>query len=852
MIETIKIKKEFVEARQAIYSDESLLKDPLNFCVRNSLLVEEFIFRVGEKKIKDIALASAGSFSRRELSPYSDIDIMFILPQMEGYEELITESVSLFWDCGIEVSHTVREFGDIEKFLDKDLHTFTQFFETRFILGNEKIYRQWNDKLLSSVKEENIIQLVKQYFEDIKSRHAKYGKSAKVLEPNIKFSAGGLRDLQVIGWIHSLKNKVLLTEQSEITQTESFLNFLKQNKLVHELETNRLLKSYTFILGVRNSLHLSSNHRTDRLEFNAQQKIAKKLGYRRDSWHTFMRDYFEASNVIARFSKTMLRRFDEQITNPISDILTIQLDDDFTAKGSVISINENRTLTLSEIFRAFYYRGVAAGRFDENLRSLVIESVQQLEGNRRVEKSSSVFFREILKLPRYVGDTLTAMNELGVLGVFLPEFRELVGYFQPGVYHCYTADEHTLIALHNLENVYHDNSFIGKLFAGVKRKDILYLGIIFHDIAKPISLSGHEIIGAEIACSVMERLGYDSGDIAIVQFLVRHHLTMEQTAFRRNLNDPATLNTFRWLIPNVKWLDYLYLVTYADLSAVSPVVWTQWKSDLLNELYRKTRMMMDDRIIGEELLEAKLQKIVNESDNLKKSVVREHIKSIDDIGYIQNFSDDEIEQHVKEIQSGDNVSILFKEEESFTNITVITHDAVSLLSRLCGALSINDLNIHDAQIFTRKDNIVIDNFSVTDFRTHKVIEKFRYEKIKSDLILAIKNELQISNEFNRMKSKWWRIEDKFFKRKGKVKIEFEKHVKYTIMDVFSPDRLGLLYQITKKMNELGLSIYFAKIATKGDDVADAFYILDQKGNKISPRDYELIRFELTQTIEEIL
>ena len=534
MPETSKIKEQFLEARNVIFSDAELLKDPLSFSVRYSLLVEEFIFRIGKKFTKVYAIASAGSFSRRELSPYSDIDLMFILEKIEGHEESIQDCITFFWDCGIEVSHTIRELNDIDKYLDTDLHTFTQFFETRFILGDEKVYKKWNEKLLSSIDDEKRPKLLYQYFEDTKKRHDKYGESAKVLEPNIKFSAGGLRDLQVVGWMHSLMNNVVLTEQSEITQTESFLNFLKQNELVHERETNRLLESYKFILGARNSLHLISKHRTDRMEFDVQPKIARKLGYRRDAWHSFMRDYFYASNVIARFSKTMTRRFDEQITNPISDRLAIKLDDDFSVKGNVISLIESKTLSLSEIFRAFYYRAVANGRFDENLRSLVIESVQQLEGSTRGTRSSSVFWREILKLPKYVGDTLTAMNELGVLSIFLPEFKDLVGFFQPGVYHCYTADEHTLVAINNIEKLNSDSSFMGRLFSSIKRRDLLYIAIIFHDIGKPISLAGHEIIGAEIACSVMERLGYDSDEIALVQFLVRHHLTMEQTAFRRN------------------------------------------------------------------------------------------------------------------------------------------------------------------------------------------------------------------------------------------------------------------------------------------------------------------------------
>jgi len=444
------------------------------------------------------------------------------------------------------------------------------------------------------------------------------------------------------------------------------------------------------------------------------------------------------------------------------------------------------------------------------------------------------------------------MNELGVLGAFLPEFKELIGFFQPGVYHCYTADEHTLIALNNLEKLTDETTILGKLFQGLHQKDILFLAVLFHDIAKPLSISGHEIIGAEIANSIMEHLGYGFTEIETVQFLVRQHLTMEQVAFRRNLNDPSTLNNFAELFPDALHLDLLYLLTYADLSAVSQVVWTQWKSELLNELYRKTKTMLDDRITGQELLSSDLQDIISGSDYFLDDSVRDHIESINDLTYLQHFTTGEIEQHIEEIEKGLSISVFFKEDEIFTNITVITRDSEALLSHLCGALSINDLNIHDAKIFTRKDGIVIDSFNVSDFRTGKTIEKERHAKITQTLNLAIQNELQITKEFSQIRSKWWRVENKFFKRKGKIRIAFEKHDKYTIIDIISPDRLGLLFQVTRKMNELGLSIYFAKISTKADDVVDSFYILDRNRKKVLPDVYELITHELTETIEEML
>lgn len=850
--EALKLKEKFFEDRDKLFNDFDLLKDPFKFSMTWSVLVESYILQVLKNIKLNCAVASVGSFARRELSPYSDIDIMFIFDKVDGGNELIKQCVTVLWDSGIEVSHTVRDFTDIKKFLKEDLHAFTQFFETRFICGSDKIYKEWNTKVISSLNENYKRMLIFEYFEDLHLRYQKYGNSAKVLEPNVKYTAGGLRDLQVIEWIYCLKHELILNSQNEITQTETFLEILKKEKIIIPRAVNRLYESYKILLSTRNYLHLISGHKNDRLEFADQEKIAKLIGYRSGSWQLFMRRYFEASNVIKRFTRTMMKRFEVEIQKPISDYLSIPLDEDFTIKGSVIYLANDIELTMSVIMRAFYYRCLHDGHFDEHLRSAIIEAVVDHEEIQNLEPASSVFFREILKLPKNVGKTLNIMNELGVLGTFLPEFRDLIGFFQPGVYHCYTADEHTLIALNNLEDLAGETTFLGKLFQSIKQKDVLYVAVLFHDIAKPISVSGHEIIGAEIATSVMERLGYSQKEIQIVQLLVRHHLTMEQVAFRRNLNDASTLNSFANLFPNSELLDLLYLITYADLSAVSPVVWTQWKSELLYELYYKTKRMIDERITGQELLTMSMEEIIKTSELYADEAVKDHIELMDDLGYLQYFSPEEVNQHIEEIEKGQPVSVFFKEDSSFTSITVITRDSDALLSHLCGALAINDLNIHDAKIFTRKDGIVIDSFNVTDFRTGEIVDKSRYDQIIKHLNMTVANELQITKEFNKVKNKWWRLENKLFKRKGKIKIVFEKHDKYTIIDVYSPDRLGLLYQITKKMNELGLSIYFAKINTKADDIVDSFYILDRHKKKISPNEYELITHELTLTIEEML
>jgi len=849
-------KDKFSALREDFFQKNFLTKNALKASLEYSLFIEEQIYKLANHKKYNFALVSAGSFSRRELSPFSDIDLMFIANSVQDVKGEISELIQKFWDNGIDVSHTVREFSDIPKFLKADLHTYTQFFETRLLLGSDIIYNEWNQNLFSSLTEKNRNKIVAELIKDVNDRYQKYGDSAKTLEPNVKLSPGGLRDFQAVEWMYIIFNNTLLNKQTEKTQAESFLDLIRNLDLISQTEAKILLDSYNQILYARNSVHLFSLQKNDRFEFSWQKKVANFNSTDEDSLTIYMKDFFAAANAIQRFSNAMINHFYDAISTSTKRNLTIELDDDFGLIGKKLYLRHSFNVSISDILRAFYYLGINEAYFDEQLRRIIIEFVQSYGLIDDFKAESSVFFREILRLERNVGFTLSVMNQYGVLGLFLPAFKELNGYVQHGVYHCYTTDEHTLLTIKNIEKLEKDVSILGRIFNNTKEREILYLGLLFHDIAKPINIPGHEILGVEIAASILYKLGYSDQEIERVALLVRNHLIMEQIAFRRNLNDPETLNNFTSKFKSTEELDLLYLVTYADLSAVNPAVWTSWKSELLSELYRKSRSMLEDQISGEELLMSGAYFIAGNismhSNIISEEHVHKHMESITDSSYVYQFTDKEIAAHIEEIQKGTTVSTFFKDLDNFTNVTIITMDFPSLLSKICGVLSINDANIHDAKIFTRRDGVVIDTFNVTDFRTHKKLEPVRYDKILKDMELVISGMLKLNVEFAKMKSRWKRIETKLFKRSGKVKILFEEHEKYTIIDVFSPDKLGFLYQVTSKMNELGLVIYFAKISTREDDIVDSFYVLDRNGKKIPSYDQEFAKIELTDTINKML
>ena len=316
-----RIKQDFGEKKEKLFTAYSGIKASLKFSLELSLLVEEFIRDLASDGKYNFALASAGSFSRRELSPYSDIDLMFITESVSENEKDIIEFVTRLWDNGIEVSHTVREFSDIKRFIEDDLHTFTQFFETRFLLGNDKVYLMWNDILLDAVTEEVKVKLINEMLEDIQHRYDKYDDSPKILEPNVKLSAGGLRDFQAVEWMYMLVNRTFLNKQNEMSQAENFIQQLNEDDYTTSNECKRLLESYNFIITVRNMLHTMNKEKSDRLEYQDQKKIAAAIYNSENAISDFMVRYYTAANVINRFSKSIAKTFREEVVNPLPDTL---------------------------------------------------------------------------------------------------------------------------------------------------------------------------------------------------------------------------------------------------------------------------------------------------------------------------------------------------------------------------------------------------------------------------------------------------------------------------------------------------------------------------------------------------
>jgi [protein-PII] uridylyltransferase len=392
----------------------------------------------------------------------------------------------------------------------------------------------------------------------------------------------------------------------------------------------------------------------------------------------------------------------------------------------------------------------------------------------------------------------------------------------------------------------------------LKRKDALFLAILLHDIEKPNGVDRHEVRGAETAHSIIQRIGFE--DDGTVAFLIRHHLTMEQIAFRRNINDPRTVAEFAGLFTSPEQLDYLFILTYSDLSAVNKSVWTSWKEMLLQELYRRSRLVLEHRLPYAEAVSFQQSKhrehvrslIASYSDPGVRGVVEGHLSLLQSDAYVTLFSEQEIARHAGAIAELDVISVLRDHGDSHTALTAVTHDAPHLLSHLCGVLSANDANIFDAHIFTRSDGIVIDQFRVTDVATGGRLSDSQAEKIVADFDHVLRGTETIDALFERHQRRWKRRPRPMLHPNIKREVEFEESADYTIIDVYAPDTTGFLYRVTKTISELRLGIYFAKIATRVDGIVDSFYVLEADGTPVhSAGRREEIRQAVLDTVRQL-
>ncbi|MCE1188009.1 MAG: HD domain-containing protein [Ignavibacteria bacterium] len=687
-------------------------------------------------------------------------------------------------------------------------------------------------------------------------RLERFGLTPLVVEPNISKTAGGLIDL----FICTVLAKLLIPRQPYDLFTgkeePSCFDQLAACNYIPEQDAAILKQALHVYACLRMYIHIQHRHAGDWLE----EKEIFSLAHRKPLMPFMAISQPENPNnhiILFRFISSCLQTtyrtlttlecflLESQLHN-YPDALTTHFELNLQLKADCLSLAAESVPDMSTIMQAFYYMGTEKAWFNGKLRNYIRNF--QDSGDIQQKADSIRIFRKILQLGKSAGHVLEVMHELGFLGKFIPAFEELTGYAQFGPYYYYTTDGHTLHAINELCSLDLHTSYPGKIFAMLKDKELLLLGILLHDIAKPVSAQGHQLMGAEYAIGLLEEFGYDEDKVEAVALLIRYHFFMHRVAFRKDVRSQETIDAFATLFPTVTDLDNLFLLSYSVISAVSPMIFTPWKQVMLTELYKRTRTRISAITSDKPLVRSKTG---NSMAHLKHKSFETHLATFDDPLYAEHFSEEEINWQIEKIEEGEPLSVLSVDGEYNTKFTVITRDSNFLLSKICGVLTINHVNILDARIFTRRDGIVVDTFTITQNGSHEPVSPERIQKVEEDLKAVISGMLQVGLEIKKYRAQWNALKRSLIKSENPARIRFETHDTYTVILIQAPDIPGFLYQITRKLNDLGLHIYFAKIATEDSSIYDAFYVLDRHKMKVSKHFFQLIETELMHIIEKL-
>ena len=841
------------------------LRTALGLSGRLDALVRGVVLGGSHPDRNRLCLVAVGGYGRREMSFRSDADLMILVPEDAHGDPggAASEIIHNLLAQGIDLGHSVRTIGDCLELEQGDVDAWVSVLESRYICGAKRLYASFRSRIARSIKSADHLQFTYKLLARLDQRHQKYGSSVKLLEPNIKNSAGGLRDLHTILWLargSGLAPLPLSTRENE-TATVALLRSHFMTKRFEAQALRQASSALDLLLRVRHEMHLQATSLHDTLEFTFQKAVAEGLGYkatrRQSGTERFMQEYYAAARSIAQlwahFQAFVRSQFVVRASAPAAE----RIDRRFVLREGKLSLESARSKLSNElVLDAFRHCVRRELEFSEEFVSRLRKSRTALTTLRSA--SETELFRDLLNMPSGVSGALRRMNDLAVLERWVPEWAPMVAFFQHNRYHYYTADEHTIRVVEGAEGLLKESNSFGAAFRNLPRRDVLYLACLLHDIAKPRRVSDHEIVGARMATKILKTLRYTDA-MEDVQFLIRHHLMMEQVAFRRNLSDPQTIVSFASRFKRPSQLDYLYVLTYADLNAVNKSVWTDWKRMLLEDLYHKAREVLERKLSSSEVhstARERHQNAVRElierlTDSVSRDLSRPHLEAVDSPAYLETFDAGEIAEHIRSIEKREAVSTVVKHFDAFSEITIITKDAPFVLSKCCGVLAANDANILDAHIFTRSDGIVIDKFRVFDFVSRSCLTEAQSTKIRSELGDVLRGNINTEHLLQRHRMKWRRRTSPP-PPTVRLGVAFEHHPRYTIVDIYAADTLGFLYKITELMSELGLDISFAKIATRADGIVDSFYVLDRSGDRIDDKERQaVIREELVKAVEHL-
>ena len=811
--------------------------------------------------VADCALFAVGGYGREEMNPRSDLDLMFYyLPEGEERIRVIADRLLyLLWDLGLDVGYSIRSSSDcLEQARDTTVRT--ALLDVRLIAGERRVFHDFAKDVGQVLQNQDTQSFIKRKLEERDERKKKYGSSVYLLEPNIKEGEGGLRELQDALWIARIKYKA------------DSLHELLTRGIVTEQMVESYVHAQDYLWTIRNFLHFSSQRKSEQLTFDVQQQIANFLGYTNKSTGSaveqFMQDYYAYANQNEYLASKMIVDATMSRSAPmgvLNFLVRRNLDEGFYLLRGELRASKNLTLLQHPELLMVAFELAQKHQVDLclELKQLIRENLHLITDKVRRSKRINESFLAILSDIKEAGKILNKMNHLQFLNAFIPEFKHIYCKVQFDLYHIYTVDVHTIFAVEEVEKLwngdYQDSQpLLSRLSHQIEKPELLLLAILFHDIGKG-SGKDHSIRGAEMIPRIARRLRLNREDSQRLQFLVAHHLKMAHISQRRDLQDLKMIAQFAEFLQTSENLRMLYLLTFADIKAVGPDVWSEWKGTLLQELYEKTYDVLEKKDFFQE---QRTEKVRKRKRKIRQALIGEFsekrlLKAINSLNnrYLLSNRSAEIIPHMRlSLNRGRKalaMQIEHMEEAKFTEVTISTIDSPGLFSQIAGVMAAHSVNILGAQIYTRKDGDVLDVLQVNSAHGEIVSKPEKWRKLEDDLTAVLEGRVMVEDLVAKLQApSFYTKKNRQVPRPNRVEFDNEVSDSYTVIDIFATDKVGLLYQITRTLKELGLYIAVSKIATKVDQAADVFYVHDIFGQKIvDPARIVTIRQTLLNRLE---
>lgn len=817
------LKQRFLEGHSAIE-----LVD-LHARVIDTLLIDawpRFIPAANNK----IALVAVGGYGRGELHPHSDVDILILLEkEQKVLQAPISQFITFLWDIGLAVGHSVRTLKECVSEAKQDITVATNLQEARLLTGPVAIFDEMR-RLCSPQKIWSSRDFFEAKWREQVARHLKFNDTAYNLEPNIKEGPGGLRDIQMIGWV------------AKRHFDANTLHDLVTHQFLTEKEYKSLYEGQALLWQIRYGLHLLANRREDRLLFDHQRALAKHFGYQDDSHsrgvEKFMKQYYRTVMELSRLNEMLLQLFQEEILYKNSKTKPIKINSRFQSQLGFLEVTQpgnfkRYPFSLLEVFLIMAQHPELKGVRANTIR-LIRENRQLIDARFRDDLRCRSLFIEILRQPKGVTHELRRMNRYGVLAAYLPIFGNIVGQMQHDLFHVYTVDEHTLMVIRNIRRFTvpsHANEFplCSELIQKIPKQELLLIAALFHDIAKGRG-GDHSKLGETDAIEFCRHHGLSEYDSRLVGWLVLNHLLMSSTAQRKDISDPDIVHEFAKLLSDQHRLNYLYLLTVADIRATSPDVWNSWKDALLRELYfstsRALRRGLDSPMRDSETMAATRQnalELLAKSGQTNHSAIEQLWSNFGEEYFLRHTAE-EIAWHTQTILSHGNSNqplILVRQgSRGGTEIFIYTKDHPNLFAHVTGTIEQLGLTIADARILTASNGYTLDTYVALDETGKPLQDKQRLHELQDQLT---KRTTQPERELARTNRQLPRTLKAF---KFATDVQFWEDSKHhrTAMQVIASDRPGLLSRIARALLHCQVRLHNAKIATFGERAEDIFYL----------------------------